>query len=51
MRKCYYFHPSDKNLASGPIRAAAAGLSHSHSNAGSKSHLQPTLQLMTMMNS
>ena len=32
----------------GPIRAAAAGLHHSHSNLGSQLHLQPTLQLMAM---
>jgi len=31
--------------ARGQIRAAAAGLHHSHSNAGSELHLQPTLQL------
>ena len=30
---------------SGLIRAVAAGLHHSHSNAGSKPHLQPTPQL------
>ena len=34
--------------ASGRIRAAAAGLQHSHSNAGSKPHLQPTPQLTAM---
>ena len=32
--------------ARGPIRAVAAGLHQSHSNAGSESHLQPTPQLM-----
>ena len=32
--------------ARGPIGATAAGLYHSHSNAGSKPHLQPTPQLM-----
>ena len=32
--------------ARGRIRAAAAGLHHSHGNAGSKPHLQPTQQLM-----
>ena len=32
--------------ASGPIRAVAAGLHHSHSNAGSELRLQPTPQLM-----
>ena len=31
--------------ARGQIGAAAAGLGHSHSNAGSKLHLQPTSQL------
>ena len=32
----------------GRIRAAAAGLHHSHSNAGSKPSLQPTPQLTAM---
>ena len=32
--------------ARGPIRAVAAGLCHSHSNARSESRLQPTPQLM-----
>ena len=32
--------------ASGRIRAVAAGLHHSHSNAGSKPRLRPTPQLM-----
>ena len=31
--------------ARGQIRAAAAGLCHSHSNAGSEPHLQPMTQL------
>ena len=31
--------------ASDPIRATAAGHSHSYSNAGSKPHLRPTPQL------
>jgi len=31
------------------IRVAAAGLHHSHSNAGSKLHLQPTLQLVATL--
>ena len=31
--------------ARGPIRATPAGLHHSHSNATSKPHLQPTPQL------
>ena len=34
--------------ARGQIRAAAAGLHHSHSNAGSKPHSQPAPQLMAM---
>ena len=34
--------------ARGQIRAAAAGLHHSHSSAGSTLHLQPTLQHMAM---
>ena len=34
--------------ATGPIRAAAAGLQHSHSNAGSEPHLWPTPWLMVM---
>ena len=33
----------------GQIRAAAAGLYHSHSNLGSEPHLQPTLQLTAML--
>ena len=33
--------------ARGPIRAVAASLRQSHSNAGSESRLQPTLQLTT----
>ena len=32
--------------AMGQIGAVAAGLCHSHSNAGSEPHLQPTAQLM-----
>ena len=35
--------------ARGQTEAAAAGLCHSHSNAGSKWCLQPTLQLMVML--
>ena len=31
--------------AGGQIRAAAAGLHHSHRNVGSKPHLRPTPQL------
>ena len=34
--------------ARGPIRAVAAGLYHSHSNARSEPHLWPTPQLMAM---
>ena len=37
--------------ARGPIGAAAAGLCHSHSNAGSELRLQPTPQLMAMLDS
>ena len=33
--------------ARGQVRSTAAGLHHSHSNAGSKLHLPPTPQLMT----
>ena len=33
----------------GLSRAAAAGLHHSHSNAGSKLHLRPTPQLMATL--
>ena len=35
--------------ARGQIRAIAAGLHHSHSNAGSELCLQPTPQLMAML--
>ena len=35
--------------ARGQIRASAAGLCHSHSNAGSKPYLQSTPQLMAML--
>ena len=34
--------------ARGQMGTAAAGLCHSHSNMGSKPHLQPTLQLMAI---
>ena len=34
--------------ARGPIGAVATGLHHSHSNAGSEPHLQPTPQFMAM---
>ena len=34
--------------ARGPIGAVAAGLHHSHGNAGSEPHLQPIPQLMAM---
>ena len=37
--------------ARGRIRATVEGLHHSHSNAGSKPHLQTTPQLMAMMES
>ena len=33
----------------GRIGAVATGLRHSHSNAGSDPHLQPTLQSMAML--
>jgi len=36
---------SESSLSRGRIVAAAAGLHHSHSNAGSELHLQPTPQL------
>ena len=32
-----------------PIKAAAAGLHHSHSNAGSKPHLQPAPWVMAVL--
>ena len=35
--------------ARGLIRAVAASLHHSHSNTGSKPHLQPTPQLTAML--
>ena len=35
--------------ARSPIRAAAAGLHHSHSNVGPKPHLRPTPQLTAML--
>ena len=35
--------------ARGPIGAVAAGLHHSHSNAGSEQRLQPIPQLMAML--
>ena len=35
--------------ARGPIRATAASLHHSHSNRGSKLHLQPIPQLTVML--
>ena len=37
--------------ARGQIRAEAAGLYHSHSNAGSEFNLQPSLQLVEMADS
>jgi len=42
-------HGSSHSRARGQIRAAAASLHHSHSNARSKLHQQPTLQLMAML--
>ena len=50
----YFFHFSARpaayggSQARGWIRAAAAGLPHSHSNVGSKPHLWPTPQLKAM---
>ena len=35
--------------ARGQIGAVATGLHHSHSNAGSESHLQPTPQFMAVL--
>ena len=35
----------ESSQARGQVRAVAAGLRHSHSNMGSKPHLQPTPQL------
>ena len=37
------WHLQHISLAMGRIRAAAAGLHHSHNNARSEPHLQPTL--------
>ena len=37
---------NESSQVRGQIRAAAAGLHHSHSNAGSEPYLQPTPQLM-----
>ena len=37
------------SLARGQIGAVAAGLRHSHSNAGSKPHLRSTPQLTAML--
>ena len=51
---CYFFSlfffrdapaAHGRSQARGRIRATAAGLHHSHSNAGSKLRLRPTLQL------
>ena len=46
---CFVFRTTPptygSSWAKGRIRAAAAGLCHSHSNARSKPHLQPTPQL------
>ena len=38
--------PYRSSQARGQIRAVAAGLHHSHSNASSEPHLQPRLQLV-----
>ena len=35
--------------AMGPVRATAAGLQHSHSNAGSEPNLRPTPQLVATL--
>ena len=40
--------PMDVPGLGGPIRATAAGLHHSHSNAKSEQHLRPIPQLMAM---
>ena len=39
----------ENSQARGLIRAAAAGLHHSHSNTRSKLHVQPTPQFMAML--
>ena len=45
----FYFRAAPEayggSQAKGPIRPVAAGLHHSHTNAGSKPYLQPTPQL------
>ena len=41
-------HPRHMEVLGGQIRAAAAGLPHSHSNATSKPRLRPTPQLTAM---
>ena len=54
----FFFHPHLQHIEGFgdfwfgpllPIRAIAAGLSHSHSNVGSELHLQPTLQLAAVL--
>ena len=39
------WYTEDSSLVGGGIRAVAAGLRRSHSNARSEPHLRPTLQL------
>ena len=46
---CVFKGHSASSQAQGRIRAAAAGLRHSHSNARSKLHLQPSQQLAAML--
>ena len=38
-----------ESQARSPIRAVVDGLSHTHSDTGSKLHLRPTPQLMAML--
>ena len=51
----FFFLPGASHMAygsfqtRGQIGATNASLCHSHSNAGSKPHLQPTPQLMAML--
>ena len=42
-------HEAYGSQARDQIRDAAADLCHSHSNVGSEPHLQPTSQLMAML--
>jgi len=50
---CFVFRAAPvaygSSQARGHIRAAAAGLHHSHNNPGSKPSLQPMLQLTAML--